>query len=305
MITWMIMLVKALKVNARIYQVHDPELMPCALILKLLGKKVIFDLHENVAEDIFDKPWIRNKKLLYRLFGMFEKRVVRKMKLFLAETSYEDRYINMQADFTTVLNYPDLSFFEPFVNLRRTGNRVFYIGILLESRGLLEIAEALWILKQRGINVEFDVVGELYTELAQKLDELTFIEKIRSQIHFHGRLALEQGYELSRNAAVGMCIIHPMKNSVGSYPTKMFEYMAIGLPQVISNFPLYKSVVEKHQCGIAVNPMNPLEIADGIENILRHPEKSASMSKNGVDNARQYHWETQFSKVLEVYRALE
>lgn len=305
MLTWFIMFFKAIKVNAGLYHIHDPELIPCGLLLRMLGKKVILDIHENVAEDIFDKPWIHSKKLLYSFFSFFEKRAVKRFFIFLAENSYEERYRKLGARYEVVLNYHDPEFFSPFATSDRSkSNRIFYIGILLHSRGILEIAKAIHILKTRGILVHFDVVGELYTGLDHEIDALEFIHEIKPQLHFHGRLPLENGYEISRNAALGMCIIHPMKNSVASYPTKMFEYMAIGLPQVTSDFPLYRSVVETHHCGICVDPLNPAAIAEAIEHLLSNPDLREQMGQNGMEAARQYTWDTQFQKALVVYKRL-
>lgn len=304
LITWLIMFFKAVKVRAKIYQIHDPELIPCALLLRLFGKKVILDLHENVAEDIFDKPWIRNKKILYWCFNVFEKIAIKFLFIFLAEKSYAKRYQRLGAKYEVVLNYFDPQFFHKFKMQHRSSMRIFYIGIILESRGLLEIAEAIHILNSRQVRVDFDVVGELYTDLETKLHALPFYSDIQGQIHFYGRLPLDLGYEISKKASVGMCIIHPMSNSVGSYPTKMFEYMAIGLPQVISNFPLYKSIVETHHSGICVNPREPLEIANAIESILTHPEMAFEMSKAGIEASTQYTWESEFQKALAVYRKL-
>ena len=101
-----------------------------------------------------------------------------------------------------------------------------------------------------------------------------------------------------------MCIIYPMKNSIGSYPTKMFEYMAIGLPQVISDFPLYKSVVETHNCGICVDPMQPTEIANAIEKLLVDSTLSEKMQQNSIVHANKYTWDSQFAKVEVVYSKL-
>lgn len=303
--TWCIMFFKAMKVNAALYHIHDPELIPCGLLLRMLGKKVILDIHENVAEDIFDKPWIHSKKLLYSFFSFFEKRAVKRFFIFLAEHSYEERYRKLGANYEVVLNYHDPKFFRPFAPEDRSkNNRIYYIGILLHSRGILEIAKAMHILKTRGMVVHFDVVGELFTSLDHEIDALEFINEIKPQLHFHGRLPLEKGYEISRNAALGMCIIHPMKNSVASYPTKMFEYMAIGLPQVTSDFPLYRSVVEAHHCGLCVDPLNPEAIAAAIEKLLKDPELRMNMGRAGIDAARQYTWDTQFQKALLVYRSL-
>jgi glycosyltransferase involved in cell wall biosynthesis len=303
--TWFIMFIKAIRVNAQIYQLHDPELIPCGLLLRLFGKKVILDIHENVAEDIFDKPWIRNKRLLYSFFAFFEKMAVRYFVLFLAENSYEKRYQTLGARYQVILNYYDPEFFQPFAkNVNRQTHRIFYVGIILESRGLLQIAEAMYILKQKGITVEFDIVGELYADLANKLMKLPFWNEVDEHMHFHGRLSLEQGYAFSRNASVGMCIIHPMSNSVGSYPTKMFEYMAIGLPQVISNFPLYRSVVETHNCGICVDPMQPDQIANAIEVLLTNTVLAEQMGQNGLAAASNYSWPSEAEKVKEVYKTI-
>ncbi len=211
----------------------------------------------------------------------------------------------MGADFTTVLNYVDLPFFKPFSeNVNRSSNRIFYMGILLESRGLQQIAEALYILKKQGHIIEFDVVGELYSSLERKLQALPFWNDVSAQIHFHGRLNLEKGYEISRGAAVGMCIIQPMKNSVGSYPTKMFEYMAIGLPQVTSDFPLYREVVEEDNAGICVNPGNAAEIAAAVLSILNDPAKAESMKQNGLKAAKKYPWSGEMEKVNTLYSRL-
>jgi glycosyltransferase involved in cell wall biosynthesis len=148
------------------------------------------------------------------------------------------------------------------------------------------------------------VVGELYSSLNNKLKALPYWKNVSSQIHFHGRLPLEKGYEISRNAAIGMCIIQPMSNSVGSYPTKMFEYMSIGLPQIISHFPLYKSVVETHQCGLCVDPSSPEQIATAIETILNNKELADSMAGNGLQNAHLYDWASQSEITLNEYKKL-
>src|SRR6185437_4142964 len=48
----------ALAERADIYHFHDPELMLLGLMLRLHGKEVIFDVHEDIPRDILDKPWI-------------------------------------------------------------------------------------------------------------------------------------------------------------------------------------------------------------------------------------------------------
>lgn len=305
-LTWFIMFFKALKTKSKIYHFHDPELIPCGLLLRLFGKKVIYDVHENFAEDIFDKNWIKSKSFWFNIFNFFEKKACKHFKILLAEYSYEERYKKLNANYDVVLNYPDASFFTKYkVEAPRKSNRIYYIGILLDSRGLLEISEAIYLLQKKDIFVYFDVVGELYSSLEKEFIDLPYFKEIDPYVLFHGRKNLEEGYEISKDAAIGMCIIQKMKNSEYSYPTKMFEYMHIGLPQIISNFDLYKSVVEKHQCGICVDPTSSEEIATAIETILGNENLANQMRLNGLNNAHLYQWSECEKTVFKVYKSLE
>src|SRR5262249_41074159 len=48
----------AVREDADIYHFHDPELMPVGGLLKLRGKKVIYDVHEDYAGTMRGKKWL-------------------------------------------------------------------------------------------------------------------------------------------------------------------------------------------------------------------------------------------------------
>jgi len=303
---WFLMFFKALKVNARIYHIHDPELIPCGLLLRLAGKKVILDIHENIAEDIFDKPWIKHQKRAYAIFHFFEKLACRHFFILLAETSYEKRYSRLSKHYATVLNYCDIEFFQPYVktDYLHTLN-LYYIGIILENRGILQIAEAIHLLEKEGLLAHFHCVGELYSDLDKKIKNLPYYEQIKDRLHFYGRQNLEQGYALSAKMDIGLCIIWPMKNSMESYPTKLFEYMAVGLPIITSDFPLYREVILDREIGICVNPLNPSDLKNAIKAMHIDVKKSELMAKNGKTAVNNfYNWESQTPILSKVYDEL-
>jgi glycosyltransferase involved in cell wall biosynthesis len=306
LVGWLLMFFKAMKVNARVYHLHDPELIPCGLLLRLFGKQVIWDVHENIAEDIFDKPWIKHQKRAYGIFNFFEKLACQYFYIVLAEKSYEKRYMQLTKRCSTVQNFCDIDFFKPyeqahFQNLKS----VFYIGIVLENRGILQIVEALHLLKLKGEVYDFHCVGELYTDLENKLKALPYYKEVETQLHFHGRLSLEEGYQYAKHCSMGLCIIWPMKNSIESYPTKLFEYMAIGLPVITSNFPLYRSVIEQNNSGQCIDPFSAIALADAIESMHRDVEKSEQLAQNGKLAVKKYYnWETEKIVLARVYEEL-
>ena len=86
---------------------------------------------------------------------------------------------------------------------------------------------------------------------------------------------------------------------------KMFEYMSIGLPFITSDFPLYKNVAEKHQCGVCVNPSSPSEIAADLEKMINDPAKRELMSKNAIKAAEEhFDWKHEELKLHELYNTL-
>ncbi|MBC7426218.1 MAG: glycosyltransferase, partial [Bacteroidia bacterium] len=207
---------------------------------------------------------------------------------------------------TTVRNFCNYNFFKPYVNSGyRNLTNLFYIGIVLENRGILEIAKSVYLQKQIGRTVIFHCVGELYSDLDHKIKTLPFYSEISNQLVFHGRLPLDEGYALSVNMGIGLCIIHPMKNSIESYPTKLFEYMASGLPVIISDFDLYKSVVETSGCGICVDPLNPIAISNAITYLNEHPEEALKMGMKGRIAAEEYYnWDQEKVRLLSLYEKL-
>jgi len=295
---------KAKALDSDIYHLHDPELIPIGLKLKKLGKKVIFDAHENIALQIKDKEYINYflRHSISKIYRIYEKKVLHKFDaLILAEDSYNKYYSKLSNKIITVLNMPNIQDLNKFFSTNRDKNELFYIGGISNNRGLDVSIEALKLLKIDFKDIYFHCIGGVDKHLIKSLD----LKDIDNNIKFYGALPLFEGLKFSTHAKVGLSILKPIGNYTQSYSTKIFEYMAIGLPVITSDFQLYKDVIEKYECGICVNPVDVKEIANAITYIINNHKEAQKMGENGRKAVEEkYNWEIEEQKLYKLYEDL-
>lgn len=99
----------ALALDADIYHLHDPELLPYGLKLKKAGKKVIFDSHEHTAESILEKSWITPlvRYPVYWAFSAYQTFVCRRLDAVVSVTPHLVRYFQDKCAKTAqIANFP-------------------------------------------------------------------------------------------------------------------------------------------------------------------------------------------------------
>ena len=295
----------ARKQEAAIYHFHDPELVITGLLLKCSGAKVIFDVHEDIVKQIKIKKFLLFSSLLSRLFVPLNYLSAKCFHLVLAEHSYEKIYKKHTRRYRIVLNMPDIGFFEPYSVTGRSDCRgIFYIGRVTKLRGIDVMVRALHILKKKKIDVTMHVVGYIDPALKEELENLDYFAEIEENIIFYGKRTLEEGYEIAKKCFAGLSVLKPVENYLHSYSTKVFEYMAVSLPVITSDFPLYKDVVEVHGCGFCIDPGDPDVLANSIIDLLTNKDKAGEMGLKGREAAiKEFNWEKEEKKLLEMYQA--
>jgi len=78
-----------------------------------------------------------------------------------------------------------------------------------------------------------------------------------------------------------LAILKPIELYKTTYPNKVFDYMAAGRPVILAIDGVIRQVVEAAQAGVYVPPGQPAALAQAIELLARHPEKSREMGQHG------------------------
>jgi glycosyltransferase involved in cell wall biosynthesis len=114
----------------------------------------------------------------------------------------------------------------------------------------------------------------------------------------------EEAMRRISEGTLGLGLYLPLPRSDGQ-STKLFEYMALGLPIVCADLPFMRKVVEEAGCGIVVDFRNPQEAADKTVDLLRDPHRIEVMRQRGLQAfITHYHWRTQVPKLLALYEGL-
>jgi glycosyltransferase involved in cell wall biosynthesis len=295
-------LMQALREPAQLYHVHDPELLPVAQLLRMSGKRVIYDMHENVPAALRTKIWIPRllRSSVARAYAVLERLLLLRIPVVFAEASYETSYPRVH-DHALVRNFPRLDDAAPSSEPKYPVPTVGYIGGVLGLRGAVVTAAALRLLERRGRSVDWECVGPVHSSCGAELDQLA-ADFGGDRIRLRGRMPLTDGLPLIGRCHVGLALLQPVPNYVDSYPTKVFEYMALGLPVVASNFPLYRDLIEQTGCGVCVDPENEVEVAAAIERLIADPEEAAAMGRRGRSAlAARFSWDTEAQNLLALY----
>lgn len=284
----------ALALNADVYHFHDPELIGVGLKLLKHGKKVIYDVHEDILQDILGKEYIPAKlrKLLASIVNQYEKHQARKFSGIVTATPYiESLFVKYNPRTVNVNNYPIQKEFLVQPQADQTTKQFCYIGGVSIGRGIQEMVQAMQYLPS---DISLKIAGADPEHLVPVAHERI------SCLGFVGRDIVQKTLQES---IAGLVVLHPIGGFVNSLPIKMFEYMGAGVPVIASNFPLWRDIVENHYCGICVDPLNPQAIALAMQYLSDHPEVVKTMGANGRNLVNQKcNWAIEAEKLVKIYK---
>ncbi len=294
---------KALATPADLYHFHDPELIPAGLLLRLMGRRVVYDIHEDnrtaLQEREYLPPWLR--AAIAGPLGRIEEGASRHFHLVLAERYYAERFPRGQE----VLNYvrfPRLDEGQLAARPRGDGPRLIYTGNVKSYRGAHLHARLL----QHLPDAELFLVGRCDPEMASELQA----HGDRSRLHLEGvggyvpheRIV---SYYLRESWTAGLALFPSGPHTRRKELTKIFEYMAFGIPVVCADFPNLRRIVEETECGICVDPENAEEAAAAVRYLWENPEVAQRMGEEGREAARTtYNWDSQAEKLVRLYEAI-
>ena len=291
---------RALKLKAKVYHFHDPELIIAGLILRLSGKKVIYDIHENYPSSILSKPYIKSRFLRKGISVSFD--ILEKIsaplfnEIVTARPDISERFRSLNP--VTLRNFPIINEVNNINNLsiEKTKDVVIYVGGITQIRGISQLIEAFENLD----DTELWLLGPWASENFEK--ECRQLKGWKNT-RYMGVVQPYEIYAYLNYADIGIVTFLPFPNHIRTIATKPFEYMMAGLPMIMSDFPYWKEFFK----GLSefVNPEDSDEIASAIKNLLNDKERMKLMSELANKKIREeYNWQAESKKLIDLYNKI-
>lgn len=294
----------ALALDAELYHLHDPELLPYGLKLKKKGKKVIFDSHELYAVQMANKPYlpVLVSKCMAWCYRRYECFVFKRIDAVIYPCTFNGvlPYERVAKRVVLIDNVPKLD--ELYDQYRADVQRdktspMCYIGSMARSRCIKEI-----VLAAGKTGIPLVMAGGFSTPEFQR--EIEDLLKQYTNISWLGPVPHDKVASIMHDAYLGLC---PEKNegqynTVDNLATKSYEYMSMGLPVIVADYLYSRKVMETYQYGICVDPDDVDSIAQAMQYLYNHSEEARQMGENGRRAVKEtFNWGVEEKKLLALY----
>jgi glycosyltransferase involved in cell wall biosynthesis len=315
------------KYNIDIIHVHDLLLVKTALSVANKYKiPVIADLHENYPEAV--KAWRKKRnnwkdKLLSIIqpiwrWRRFEKRTLKHVdKIITVVEEAKEHYIkdcDISAEkITVVMNTEDIKKFSELkldhklISKYKNNFIISYIGGFGPHRGIDTIIRAMPKILQEISNAKLLLVGgksskKFDDEISKLIKELD----IKDSIVFTGWVDFKT--VPSYIALSDVCLVphHASGHTNTTIPHKLFQYMAMKKPVVVTDCKPLKRIVEESNSGIVIPSGSHHELAKAIIKLYKNKHYAKELGENGRKTVEEkYNWQSDAKKLIELYTELE
>ena len=287
-----------LKSEIDVFVSNDLDTLPANYLASRIKRKpLVYDSHEYFTE----VPELIGRPVVKSIWTWLEKLLVPRVDAAytvcdsIAEV-YHDLY---KVDFKVVRNLPVCSEVERLEHQEKSEGQtkiILYQGALNLGRGVGPTIRAMQYIEGAELWLAGD--GDLTSDLKEMVVEM----KLESKVKFLGRLPLNQLYEITRQADLGISLEEDLGlNYRFALPNKLFDYIQAGVPVLVSNLPEMMHIVKYYQIGTIAETHERMELAELLRKALFDQEKRQMWKQNLPKAAKELCWENEEKILKEVY----
>jgi glycosyltransferase involved in cell wall biosynthesis len=177
---------------------------------------------------------------------------------------------------------------------------LIYQGVLRRGQGLPYLLEVMAGLE----NVVLILVGS--GPIEDELKAETTRLNLNSKVRFTGQVPPDELANYTAGATAGILFMEDVAlNNKLALPQKLFQYLAAGIPQIVSPMPELSGFVESEGTGLVVPLGNSQSAARLIAEFFSDNSRYDKAKANCAVSAPKNNWDVESAKLVELYQCLE
>lgn len=187
----------------------------------------------------------------------------------------------------------------PFKKVKK--QQIVFLGHILEKQGVQKVIIALEEIRKKIPNIKLLIIGG--GEYLDNLKKLVEKLKLGKHVLFTGWITDRSIIDKTLSeSAVAVATYVPEKEKLYNFtyyadPTKLKDYLAAGLPIVMTDISYNAKIIEENKCGILVQ-YDEKEIASAIITLLKNENQLKKYKHNALQYSKTFDWEVIFDKAL-------
>ena len=293
-----------------VHSVPDFEVF-ATLIPRLMGARVILDIHDIVPEFYASKFKVGERSLVFRLLVLVERlSILYSNHVIISNHLWQKKLVRRSVKpekCTAIINYPDPAMFSPRNGqggAHERGNDGFvlcYPGTLAWHQGLDIAIDAMTQLRHRAPKVRLLLVGD--GPERDKLRQMIADRKLDGQVSLTGLVPLEKVAEIMTTIDAG--VVPKRTDSFGNeaFSTKIMEFMAMGVPVIasrtrIDQYYFSDDLVQFFASGDAA------DLAEKIMALVHDRARRDSLREKASQFIASNHWDVRKHEYLQLVDGL-
>lgn len=310
------------KYNINAIHVHDLDLIKTAIpVAKKNRIPIVADLHENLPEA--KRAWRKKMNFIDAItrpitpitrFKNLEKYCVSEVDWVITVVNEaKEHYIRdcnaKEENVVVVMNTEDVRTFRTPDSYKLTDKKahpvISYIGGFGPHRGLDTAIKSMQNILKVFPEAKLFLVGSGSKEYQKELNGLCEKLHLKESIVFTGRIDLDQVPVYIASSDV--CLVPHQKNphTDSTIPHKIFQYMVMRKPVIVTDCLPLKRIVEECNAGIVIPSGDHDKLSDAIITLLEDIDAAKRYGENGRRCVeKKYNWENDGRKLLETYEKI-
>lgn len=303
------------EVNPAVIHVHDMQIAKAVFEVNENNLPVVLDLHENRPEIMKYYDHVRKSPGKWLInpqkWKKYETTFIRRSKKIIVVTPEAKKYyaktLNHNPDKITVVpNTVSRSFFEnprihqPIIDRFKDNFVILYLGRTGLRRGLAEVIQSLPYLKKEIPHVKLVIVGNSKSDgyLRQLADSL----KINDLVSFEGYQNVGLFPTYIQASHIGISPLHRNIHHDTTYANKLFQYLSLAKPAIVSDCTSQKRIVEENSCGLVFKSQDSQDFAKKVLTLYHNPSLREIFGQNGRRFIQdKFNWRTIAKPLIELY----